>query len=275
MELLAALCAAILAVPAAAYENKTLEEHLRESYQIPAEISISLAEPKGSEVPGFDKIQVAFNHRGKTQVEDLYLSKDGKHYILGGFRDLSVFPSEERVKKMDLKDSPVRGKPDAPVTVVQFTDFQCHFCKVGFTLMRDQVMKDFDGKARWVYKSMPLGFHDWAEPAAVAVECAKLQGQEKFWKMHDIIFDHQGDITLEKVDAKMKEYAAAAGVNEKDFGPCYSEKKTALKVKRDAEEALSLGINGTPAFVINGRLISGADSDAIRRTIEDLLKKKG
>jgi protein-disulfide isomerase len=141
--------------------------------------------------------------------------------------------------------------------------------------MKDQILKEYEGKVRWVYKSMPLSFHDWAEPAAMAAECVKQQSPDQFWKMHDMIFDRQGDISSTEVDAKMGEFAKKVGADEKAFAACYDGKKTLEIVRRDTDEAGSMGISGTPAFVINGKLISGADYASIKRTVDTLLKRHG
>jgi protein-disulfide isomerase len=271
----AVLIFSLLSGRAFAYDKKALEEHLRETYQIPAEVGVVLGEAKASDVAGFDVVPVGLKVGPKTQDEKLYLSKDGQHYILGGFKDLKVLPSQERVKKMDLRASPMRGKADAPVTVVEYTDFQCPFCERGYKIMKDQILKEYEGKVRWIYKSMPLSFHDWAEPAAMAAECVKAQSHDQFWKMHDMIFDRQGDISSTEVDAKMGEFAKKVGADEKAFAACYEGKKTLEIVRRDADEAGSMGISGTPAFVINGKLISGADYASIKRAVDTLLTRHG
>ncbi|HAH05489.1 MAG TPA: hypothetical protein DCM05_03025 [Elusimicrobia bacterium] len=271
--LAAALALTLLAATASAYDKKALEEHIRESYQLPSEVSLAFGEAKGSDVPGFDAIPLTLTFNGRSQNETLFLSKNDRHYILGGFKDLKVLPSQERIKKMDLRTAPMRGKADAPVSVVQYTDFQCPFCERGYTIMRDKILKEFEGKVKWYYKALPLGFHDWAEPAAVAVECVKTQGVDKFWTMHDELFDKQGDITAADFDAKAAEFAKKAGADAKAFDECYKGKKTLEAVRRDADEAAGMGISGTPAFVVNGQLVSGADEKQIRRIVEDQLKK--
>jgi len=209
--LAAALALTLLAATASAYDKKALEEHIRESYQLPSEVSLAFGEAKGSDVPGFDAIPLTLTFNGRSQNETLFLSKNDRHYILGGFKDLKVLPSQERIKKMDLRTAPMRGKADAPVSVVQYTDFQCPFCERGYTIMRDKILKEFEGKVKWYYKALPLGFHDWAEPAAVAVECVKTQGVDKFWTMHDELFDKQGDITAADFD-EMKQLAEAGEI---------------------------------------------------------------
>ena len=275
---LRSLCAVLLAglaAPAFAADDAALADHLRESYNVPAAINVTFSSASDAGVPGFKKRTVTFARGENTSSETLWVSDDGRHYLLGGFKDLKVHPDQERLAKMDLSGSPARGPKDAKVTVVQYTDFQCPFCSKGFELMRDGIMKDFPGKVRWVYKSLPLvSIHPWAEPGAMAAECAKEQGTDKFWAVHDKLFENQREITLENLEEKTGGYLKAAKGDLKAFEACVESKKTLPTVARDTAEADALGISGTPAFVVNGHFISGADYVTIKRVVEEALKGK-
>lgn len=270
------IIAALAVIPsgASALNKDALIEHLRESYNIPSIIDISFSTPVEAGVPGFKKATVTFRRGESMSEEALWLSDNGRHYVMGGFKDLKVQPDNDRLAKMDLSSSAARGPKGAPVTVVQFTDFQCPFCQRGFELMRDQVLKEFAGKVRWVYKSLPLtSIHPWAEPAAVAAECAKLQGDDKFWAMHDGFFTAQREISLENIDQKAAALIKEAKGDVPMFETCFEAKKTLGAVGRDSAEAESLGISGTPAFLVNGHLAAGgANYPEIKRLIEEALK---
>lgn len=264
----------IISSAARALDKDVLADHLRESYNIPSSIEIAFSTPAEAGVPGFKKSLVTFRRGESASDEALWLSDNGRHYVMGGFKDLKVSPDNERLTKMDLSASATRGPADAPVTVVQFTDFQCPFCQRGFELMRDQVLKEFAGKVRWVYKALPLtGIHPWAEPAAVAVECAKLQGDDKFWAMHDRFFESQREITPENIDAKAAGIIKEAKGDVSKFETCFEAKKTLGAVGRDTTEAEALGISGTPAFLVNGHMAAGgANYQEIKRLVEESLK---
>ncbi len=273
------LSAALLAVSAAAapLDKEALAEHIRESYNVPAVVDISFSTPVPAGVPGFSKLSVTFKRGEASQDDALYISEDGRHYLMGGFKDLSVSPDNDRVAKLDLKGSPARGPKGAAVTVVQYTDFECPFCQKGYEIMRDKVMKekDFEGKVRWIYKSLPLtSIHPWAQPAAMAAECAKLQGEDKFWKVHDALFEKQREITPDNLDEKLAGFLKDAKGDQKALETCVEGKKTLAAVTRDSNEADSMGISGTPAFLVNGHIVSGADYGTIKRLIEESLKGK-
>lgn len=273
------LLSAALSSPALAVNKAAIIEHIRESYpNIPPEAEITLSDPKPSEVQGFDvadfKLDINSARGTIHQADKLYVSKDGRYYLLGGFKDLRQSPDKERMGKIDLSNAPVRGKKKAPVAVVEYTDFQCPYCEMGYRVMRYKIMKEFGDKVRWVYKSLPLkSIHPWAEPAAIGAACAYRQGEAKFWIVHDAIFDHQKDISLRNVDDKLAEYTKSGGLDAKKFEACYKGRETSAAVDKDVAEAENLSIPGTPAFVINGRLIPSADYDSIKQSIESALKK--
>lgn len=254
-------------------DRAALADHLRETYNIPAAVDVAFSTPVESGVPSFLKMEVTFSKGENSQQDVLYISEDGRHYMLGGFKDLKSNPDQERLAKVDLRGSPVRGPKGAPVTIIQYTDFECPFCQRGFELMRDKVLKDYPGKVRWVYKSLPLtSIHPWAEPAAVAAECVKDQGLERFWKVHDALFERQREITPDNFDEKAEFLAKEAGADTKAFAACYEAKRTLGTVNRDAKEADGMGISGTPAFLVNGHLVPGADYQTIKRLIDESLK---
>ena len=271
---LALAALAVMPSEAFAIDKDALADHLRESYNIPSAIEIVFSTPAEAGVPGFKKATVTFRRGESASDEALWLSDNGRHYVLGGFKDLKTQPDNDRLAKLDLSASATRGPQGAPVTVVQFTDFQCPFCQRGFELMRDQVLKEFAGKVRWVYKALPLtSIHPWAEPAAVAVECAKLQGDDKFWTMHDRFFESQREITLENIDEKAAGFIKDAKGDVSKFETCFEAKKTLAAVGRDTTEAEVLGISGTPAFLVNGHMAAGgANYQEIKRLIEESLK---
>lgn len=270
ISLLAVLAAAL---PASALDNAALAEHIRETYNVPGAVEISVGTPAEAGVPGFKKAAITFKRGESSQADTVWVSDNGKHYLLGGFKDLSSNPDQERLAKLDLSASPSRGPKKAPVTVVQYTDFECPFCQKGYEIMQEKILKEYPGKVRWVYKSLPLNsIHPMAEPAAMGAECAKLQGEDKFWKVHDALFAAQRELRPDTLADKLAEFVKAAGGDVKAFEACYEAKKTLPAVNKDAAEAESLGISGTPAFLVNGHLVSGADYATIKRLVDEALQ---
>lgn len=161
------------------------------------------------------------------------------------------------------------GGEKAPVTIVEFSDFQCPFCsRVNETI--DQVMKTYGDKVRLVFRDYPLPFHEQAPKAAEAAQCAHEQG--KFWEMHDKLFANQRALQV----ADLKKYAGELGLDQAKFDGCLDSGKMEAVVKKNLEEGGAAGVEGTPAFFINGRLVSGAQPfEEFKRVIDKELTRKG
>ena len=163
-------------------------------------------------------------------------------------------------------NNPAKGPAGAPITVVEFSDFQCPFCaRVGPTLKKlEETYKD---KIRIVFRDLPLlNNHKNAGVAAEAAQCANDQG--KFWEMHDRLFANQAKLSA----PELKEHAVAVGLTADTFNQCLDSGKYTAEWKKDSEEAGKLGLSGTPAFFINGRLLSGAQPyEAFAQVIDEEL----
>ena len=173
-------------------------------------------------------------------------------------------------KRVDVPGAgaPVRGAPDAPVTVVEFSDFQCPFCKQA-QLTLSKVLERYPGTVKLVYLDFPLErIHRQASRAAQAARCANDQG--KFWEYHDVLFVQSPRLNL--VD--LKRYAAQVGLDAAKFETCLSSETHKAAVQKDIDEGRKLGVTSTPAFFINGRPLSGAQSvEAFARVIEEELAR--
>lgn len=174
-----------------------------------------------------------------------------------------------RIYTVSITDSPSKGPANAPVTIAEFSDFQCPFCgKVEPTLK--QIEQVYKGKVRIVWKHLPLPFHKNAMPAALAAEAARSQG--KFWEMHEKLFANQSALDL----ADLRKYASELGLNMAQFDKDLADIAKKKRIDDDAAEARALGITGTPGFIINGRLTTGAKPfEAFASMIDEELTKKG
>lgn len=165
---------------------------------------------------------------------------------------------------------PALGPESAPVTIVEFSDFECPFClRIHPTLK--QVMEDYDGRVRLVFRQFPLNaLHPHAQKAAEASLCANEQG--KFWEMHDAMFDNPRQLSVS--DLKLR--AAEIGLDLRAFETCLDTGEFAEQVAADVAAGRALGVSGTPALFINGRYLSGAQPfDVIARVIDDELQRGG
>lgn len=154
--------------------------------------------------------------------------------------------SPDRVKSLDLADTPSKGAATAPVTVVEFADFECPHCRHAYPIL-DKLVEQYPGKVRVMFKFYPLQAHAHGESAARAAAAAALQG--KFWEMHHLLFDHQD--ALEPRD--LEKYAKEAGCDVAKWKADFESEAIADRVARDRKQGDQLSINGTPTLYVNGR----------------------
>jgi protein-disulfide isomerase len=175
-------------------------------------------------------------------------------------------PQDNVIYKALLGDAPVKGPKDARVTIVMWSDFQCPFCsRVEPTIT--ELMKQYPKDVRVAFKQLPLSFHDKAHLAAEASLAAKEQG--KFWEYHDKLFANQGALDR----ASLEKYAQELGLNMKKFTAALDTGKFKQKVDDELAEGQKIGANGTPAFFVNGRSLSGAQPlEAFKAKVDQALK---
>lgn len=163
---------------------------------------------------------------------------------------------------------PSQGPSDAPVELVEFSDFQCPFCQRANPTVQ-QVLKTYGDRIHFVYRHYPLPNHPNARPAAEAAVCADAQG--KFWPYHDLLFANPDKLGT----ADLKGHASALGLDAAKFGACVDDRQSKDTVDLDLKDANGAGVTGTPAFFVNGRALEGAQPfEAFKRLIDEELAAK-
>ena len=182
--------------------------------------------------------------------------------------------------KIDVSadDDPVLGSTDAEVTIIEFSDFQCPFCRSFWRDTLPQIKEKYidSGKVKFVYRDFPLSsIHPSAQIAAEAANCAGDQG--KYWEMHDKMFTEQdklGPNTVTFTKDDLKKWAGEIGLNANTFNSCVDSGRHTEEVQKDFADGRTAGITGTPGFSVNGHLISGAlPYSAFEQAIEEALKE--
>ena len=160
--------------------------------------------------------------------------------------------------------SPERGPKNAPITIIEFSDYECPFCKRAEASVQ-QVLTTYGDKVRFVYRNFPLPMHKDARPAAEAALCANAQG--KFWEYHAKLFA-SSDLSKDKLQSM----AAEVGLDRGKFDACFDKTEFTKAIDKDVEDGSNVGVNGTPAFFINGRMLSGAQPfEKFKEVIDDEL----
>ncbi|WP_394832916.1 thioredoxin domain-containing protein [Pendulispora rubella] len=183
-------------------------------------------------------------------------------------KDGKSAPEPERKTVPPAKDAPTRGQAAAKVTIVEFSDFQCPFCqRVNGTI--EQLMKEYDGRVKLVFRHLPLPFHPNAHIAAeAATEAYRQKGSAGFFKMHDLLFANQAQLDRDSLQG----YAGQVGLDVTKFGQSLDAHTHSADIDADAKVATDSGINGTPSFLINGYYLSGAQPyRSFKRLVERAL----
>jgi protein-disulfide isomerase len=173
---------------------------------------------------------------------------------------------EQPVYEIATDDQPAQGSAEAPVTIIEFTDYQCSSCAKLRPVM-DRLLAEYRGKVRLVARDFPLQQHPYAFKAAEAAEAAREQG--KYWEYTTILFQNQGALGSDQ----LKEYASQTGLDRARFDAALGSGKFADRVQRDLREGAKLGINSTPAVFVNGRRVMEKNRESLTAAIESALKK--
>lgn len=160
------------------------------------------------------------------------------------------------LKPVVEEDRVIFGNKNAPVTIVEYSDFQCPYCSRGYQTLK-QVEKEYGDKVRVVFKHLPLDFHPLAMPAARYFEAIAQQSPEKAQKFHDMVFENQG-MLKDKGEGYFAEVTKKVGADLKKVQAAIKDEKIQKRIDADMEEARKFNMSGTPGFIINGVSLRGA-----------------
>lgn len=200
-----------------------------------------------------------------------YVTSDGKRLFLGSPMDLTKKlekPTPKPAASINVTGRPFRGTETGTVTIVEFSDFQCPYCKVAATNV-DTIIQNYGADVKYYLMHFPLSFHAAAQKASEAFECAMLQG--KGWEMSDMLFEKSSADGASLAVSDLKAYAKSLSLDTAKFNECLDSGQTAAKVAADAEYGQSLGVSGTPTFYVNGKEAVGGS--AMQSAVEAILKK--
>jgi len=195
--------------------------------------------------------------------------------------NLQAYDNQPKVVKISTDDDPIRGNQNAPITIIEFSDYQCPFCARFYTQTLPLIMEEYiePGKAKLVYRDFPIqSSHPNAMPAAVAAECANEQG--KYWEYHDMLFEKQQEwnkLDVTSAVTTFKQYASDINLTQEKFDSCLDTGKYLEEVRNDLNDGRDYGVDGTPGFFVGNDQIgyvklSGAQPfESFKRVIDSQL----
>src|SRR5215471_13777932 len=236
------------------------------------EVDSKIPEPSDDEAKGYylavkNQTTLPFD-QVKSQVKQLLTNAEigkAREKYADSLRDKTAVSVLLRppVVRVNYDPARVKGDADAPITIVEFGDFQCPFCGRVQPLLKD-VLAKYKGKVKLAYRDFPLSqIHPHAEMAAEASRCALAGG--KYWEMHDALLADQSKLD----EAALVRTAAGLGMDQNSFASCLKSGKYNATVQQDVQAGSQAGVNATPTFFINGEFLSGVQSDADFTTIID------
>ena len=259
--------------PASSQTQKNIEAYLRNLYAFGSDVKLIVGPLKESAVEGIYETNIDVTIAENKQNAKFYVSKDGRFLFRGELSDMTKNPLAENVAQIRISDAPALGDPKAPVTIVEYSDFECPVCKHLHDALRG-ILPKYTGKVRVIFKDFPLEqLHPWARTAAIAGRCAYQQKPDAFWKVYDLIYDNQEIISAANAWTKMTDYAAQSGLDPDAFKSCMASPEASAAVNASHANGEKLEVNSTPTVFVNGRRMVGADEHLLEQYINYELAK--
>ena len=243
--------------------TRRVEVMVRSEFSIPSDYGVAVGVRGPSKIDGFDKLPITISHAGKTQVIDFLISTDGTTLARLETFDLKSDPAFN----IDIGGRPIRGNPNAKVTVINFDDLECPYCARMHQELFPSTFERYKNQVRFVYKDFPLtDLHPWAMHAAVDADCLAAQNGTVYWTYVDYLHTHGDEVTGEKLDlAKSfadldriaRDEGTVAKLDSAKLDACIARQDEST-VQASLKEADQLGLQGAPALFVNGERIDGA-----------------
>lgn len=238
--------------------QKSIEAYLRKVYAFGPDVGLLVGAPKDTEVPGLQETAIHVKMGENEQTATFYVSRDGRFLFRGEMSDLTKDPLAEARAQIQLQNTPMLGDPNAPITLVEYSDFECPVCRNLHDVLRGMLPKYPQVKV--YFKDFPIEqLHPWARTAALAARCAYQQDPKAFWKMYDLIYDGQELISAGNAYQKMANFARQSGLNADSLKACMAGTEAGAAVDASRANGQKLDVNSTPTVFVNGRRLVGAD----------------
>jgi protein-disulfide isomerase len=261
--------------------NRRIEVLIRSQFSIPQDYNVTVGTRKSSNFNGYDDLPVTVSRGSRNQVINFLISTDNTKLARLETFDLTHDPASS----IDIAGRPVRGNPNAKVTVINFDDLECPYCARMHQQLFPSTIARYKDQVRFVYKDFPLvEIHPWAMRASVNADCLAAQNNEAYWNYVDYLHTHAQEVTgedrdINKSNAALDRIARQQGtvskLDSQKLDACIA-KQDDSQVKESLKLASSLGLDGAPALFVNGERINGAiPEDLLWMAIDRALRAAG
>ena len=258
-------------VPTDPAKDAALKTYLQKHFKIPTPDAITLGPAFKTPIAGLLARQLTVrNDQGQSVGATIFFDQNENKAIIGQYIDTSAEPwGRVNMGAVTLGDRPEQGPADAPVTIVEFADFECPFCAHAFTVLETMVNTTYKGKVKVIFKAYPLNVHPWALKAAEAAECARLQNPAAFWDFARYFYTNQGSININNIQQNVDKLAKQQKLDAPSLKACMDSPQTEAHVKQDQNDGNSIHVSSTPTFFVNGIPVVGLPDNKIMEYVID------
>ncbi len=247
--------------------QKRVEAFLRNYFALGPDYTITVGTPKQIGSSGLSELPIQVKSPEASEDVKMYLTADGRYLLRGEINDLTADPLAGNIAKIDIKGAPVFGDPKAPITIVEYSDFECPVCRSLHDVIRG-ILPNYP-QVKLIFKDFPIeSIHPWARTAALAGRCAYQQDPKSFWKLYDLVYDNRDLISASNAYDRMVAYAGRSGLSLDIFKSCLSSPQATAEVDASLENGKALDVNSTPTLFVNGRRLVGEDPHTLQQYID-------
>jgi protein-disulfide isomerase len=239
--------------------NAEIVRRLRDAAKVPPAAEVTVGSFKETPFLEFLKATLTVKAGSKAQTGELFVTRDRRTAVLGL---VLPFRRDFVERLINTQDQPGVGPARARVTIVEYADLECPSCAYFHKFLEGEFLPKYGSKVRIIFKEFPLPSHHWSAAAAVANECAYLINPSKFLQYRTLIFGNQGTINAADVRERLLSLGDQAGLERAGLTTCLDSQATQGRIEACRREAENLGVNKTPTFCVNGRIVVGIPSTA-------------
>ena len=233
--------------------------YVRERFNIPASVKITMTDLRESAYPDFLETTVALEDGKEKKSQPLFVSKNMRYMVEGSIFNLGGDPREDIVRLISLQDQASQGPTNAPVTLVEYSDLQCPVCAHMQEELETDIVPKYGDKLRVVFKEFPLvTIHDWALTGAIAAQCVYQIDPSQYVAFRSAVYKNQESLSADHARDILLHLGAEVGVDNMKLAACIDSKDSLSRVEASMHEGDALGIASTPTCFINGRILVGA-----------------